>query len=87
MLPSKLPYKIFNCFLTRVGILATTLLVSNITFTVAALDSLAGNTQNNSTLYKDLLNLSTKLEANIADGLVDQAISCSKSLEKRLSGI
>jgi adhesin/invasin len=71
--------KFFNHSLTRVGIMATTLLVSNITFAADALDNLAGNTQNNSTLSKDLLNLSTKLAANGTDGLVDQAIAGSKS--------
>jgi adhesin/invasin len=71
--------KFFNHSLTRVVIMATTLLVSNITFAAEVYDNLAGNTQNNSTLSKDLLNLSTKLAANGTDGLIDQAIAGSKS--------
>ena len=71
--------KFFNTSLTRLVIMATTLLVSNITCAAEAYDNLAGNTQNNSTLSKDLLNLSTKLAANGTDGLVDQAIAGSKS--------
>jgi adhesin/invasin len=71
--------KFFNTSLTRLVIMATTLLVSNITCAAEAYDNLAGNTQNNSTLSKDLLNLSTKLAANGTDGLIDQAIAGSKS--------
>ena len=59
-------------------IIAALLLTSNLAFAADALDSNAGNT-NNSTLSKDLLNLSTKLAANGVDGLVDQAIAGSKS--------
>ena len=73
------PMKFFNHSLTRLVIMATTLLVSNITCAAEAYDNLAGNTQNNSTLSKDLLNLSTKLAANGTDGLIDQAIAGSKS--------
>jgi adhesin/invasin len=71
--------KFFNTSLTRLVIMATTLLVSNITCAAEAYDNLAGNTQNNSTLSKDLLNLSAKLAANSTDGLIDQAIAGSKS--------
>jgi adhesin/invasin len=71
--------KFFNTSLTRLVIMAITLLVSNITCAAEAYDNLAGNTQNNSTLSKDLLNLSTKLAANGTDGLIDQAIAGSKS--------
>ena len=59
--------------------MATTLLVSNITCATEPYDNLAGNTQNNSKLSQDLLNLSTKLAANGTDGLIDQAIAGSKS--------
>ena len=64
--------------LSRASIIAALALTSNLAFAVNAYDSNVGNT-NNSTLSKDLLNLSTKLAANGTTGLVDEAISASKS--------
>jgi adhesin/invasin len=70
----------FNLSFRRFIILAL-LLTSNLAFAAESLDSILGNTNStpNSKASKDFLNLSTKLAANGADGLVDQAIAGSKS--------